>query len=139
MAIKLMGVEDSPSTTQDFVMINNPVFFVRNAADYVDLATEASPVKFFFSLNPFHLRLHELFVALTITRHKTRNPLDLRYFSTTPYRCGAIAAKFSARPAGGPSPFTAADGPDFLHDNLASHLAADALGGRRRRTGNNAL
>jgi len=51
MAIKLMGVEHSESGTQDFVMINHPVFLVRNAADYVEFQkalSEGSPVKFFF-------------------------------------------------------------------------------------------
>ena len=64
MAVKLMGVEESPSTTQDFIMINHPVFFVRNANDYVELteavAKTGAPTKFFFpGLNPFHFRLHE--------------------------------------------------------------------------------
>ena len=49
MAIKLMGVERSDSGTQDFVMINHPVFFVRNAADYVEFQkalSEDNSVKF---------------------------------------------------------------------------------------------
>jgi hypothetical protein len=124
MAIKLMGVAQSPSTTQDFVMINHPAFFVRNAADYVELQTAPSPVRFFFpSLNPFRFRLHEGMVALTIAGHKVRNALNVRYWSMTPYRFGEGACKFSARPAGIPSPFVAADSPDFLRANLARHLA----------------
>jgi catalase len=122
MAIKLMGVTQSPSTTQDFVMINHPVFFVRSAADYVEL--QESPLRFFFpGFNPFRFRLHEGLMALGIALHRVRNPLNIRYFSMTPYRFGASACKFSARPAGTPSPFVAADTPDFLHANLARHLA----------------
>jgi hypothetical protein len=124
MAIKLMDVEGSPSTTQDFVMINHPVFFVRNAADYVDLETASSQTRFFFpSLNPFRFRLHELMAALALAGQKVQNPLSLRYWSATPYRLGGDACKYSARPAGAPSPFTATDTPNFLHDNLARHLA----------------
>jgi hypothetical protein len=124
MAIKLMGVADSPSTTQDFVMINYPAFFVRNAADYVQLETAKSPVRFFFpGLNPFKFRLHEARMALSTALGKARNPLNIRYWSMTPYRYGEAACKFSARPAGGLSPFVARDGPDFLHANLARHLA----------------
>lgn len=124
MAIKLMGVTRSPSTTQDFVMINHPAFFVRNAADYVELQTGSSPVRFFFpGFNPFRFRLHEGLVALAIALQKVSNPLNIRYFSMTPYRFGAGACKFSARPAGVPSPFVARDTPDFLHANLARHLA----------------
>jgi len=124
MAVKLMDVAQSPSTTQDFVMLNHPVFFVRNAADYVDLETASSQARFFFpSLNPFGFRLHELMAALALAGQKVRNPLSPRYWSMTPYRLGDGACKFSARPAGAPSPFTATGTPNFLHDNLARHLA----------------
>ena len=123
MAIKLMNVAESPSTTQDFLMINHPAFFVRNAADYVDLQT-AGPVRFFFpSFNPFRFRLHELMVALGLAFQKVRNPLNIRYWSMTPCRFGDGACKFSARPTGTLSPFTSVDSPDFLHANLAAQLS----------------
>jgi hypothetical protein len=124
MAIKLVGVQQSPSTTQDFVMINNPSFFVRNAADYVDFQLASSPTHFFFpSINPFRFRLHELVAAWAITRQRVLNPLNSRYWSMTPYRLGGGAIKFSARPAGLPSSFVTTDSPNFLHDNLARQLA----------------
>jgi hypothetical protein len=124
MAIKLMDVAQSPSTTQDFVMIANPAFFVRNAADYVKFQTASSPLRFFFpGFNPFRFRLHEGLVALAIAFRKARNPLNVRYWSMTPYALGDTAIKFSARPAGPASPFVATDSPNFLHDNLAKHLA----------------
>lgn len=125
MAIKLMGVTQSPSTTQDFVMINHPVFFVRNAADYGDFQkTASSPLRFYFpGFNPLHFRLHELFVTRAMTKHTVVNPLNTRYFSMSPYCFGDGACKFSARPAGALSSFTATDSPDFLHVNLARHLA----------------
>jgi hypothetical protein len=50
------------------------------------------------------------------------NPLNIRYWSMTPYCFGSAAAKFSARPAGAASPFTATQSPDYLHDNLVLHL-----------------
>jgi hypothetical protein len=124
MAIKLMGVAQSPSTTQDFVMVNNPAFFVRNASDYVVFQTASSPLRFFFpSLNPFRFRLHELFVARAITKRVVLNPLNSRYWSMTPYRLGEIAIKYSARPAGALSKYIRTDSPNFLHDNLARQLA----------------
>jgi hypothetical protein len=123
MAIKVMGVAASPSGTQDFVMINAPTFFVRNAADYVELNAVDSPLKFFFpGLNPFRFRLHEFAVALGITRRKVSNPLNVQYWSTTPYLFGDAAMKFSARPVGALSPFEESAAPDFLHDNLVSAL-----------------
>ncbi len=108
MAIKLMDVGASPSTTQDFILINNPVFMVRNAIDYVDLQTKGLLYFFFPSLNPLRWRLHELMVTIAIFTNKALNPLNLRYWSMTPYRFGGdTACKFSTRPAGEPSLFNA--------------------------------
>jgi hypothetical protein len=127
MAIKLMGVEQSESGTQDFVMINHPVFLVRNAADYVEFQkalSEDSPVQFFFpGLNPFNFRLHEFGIAIAIRSTKVANPLDSRYWSTTPYLFGDAEMKFSARHCGPASPFIETTSPDFLRENMQKHLA----------------
>jgi hypothetical protein len=124
MAIKLMGVSASPSTTQDFIMINNPVFMVRNAIDYVDLQTKGLMYFFFPGLNPLRWRLHELMVTIAIFTNKALNPLSLRYWSMTPYRFGGdTACKFSARPEGELSPFTQKATSNFLRDNMAAQLA----------------
>jgi hypothetical protein len=122
MAIKLMGVAQSPATTQDFVMIDYPAFFVRNAPDYVDLQ-KFGPLRFLFpSFNPFRFRLHEALVALALAFQRVRNVLNIRYWSMAPYCFGQSACKFSARPVG-TSPFVAADAPDFLRANLVRHLS----------------
>jgi Catalase len=124
MAIKLMRVAQSPSTTQDFVMINYPAFFVRNATDYVDFQIASSPLRFFFpGFNPFRFRLHELRVANAIRNQTVFNPLNIRYWSMTAYRFGDSVCKFSARLAGAPSQFTATDSRDFLRANMVRHLA----------------
>ncbi len=127
MAIKLEGVEHSKTGTQDWVMINHPVFFVRNAADYVAFQkalTEESPLKFFFpGLNPFDFRLHELGIVNAIKNKTVTNPLDARYWSMTPYRLGDTAMKFSARPCGAASQYIATSTPDFLRDNMQKQLA----------------
>lgn len=128
MAVKVMGVAASRSGTQDFIMINNPAFFVRNAADYVAFNADPNPQRFFFpSWNPFAWRFHELFVAIGITRRQVSNPLNVQYWSMTPYLLGEAAMKFSARPVGTPAPFEDRSTPDFLHDNLVKALGqADA-------------
>jgi hypothetical protein len=123
MAVKVMGVEDSPSTTQDLVMINAPAFFVRNAADYVAFEAAANPLAFFFpGLDPFRWRLHELLAARAIAGRKVFNVLNSRYWSMTPYGLGEAACKYSASPAGA-SPFQSTEVPDFLRENLVRHLA----------------
>ncbi|NOT84411.1 MAG: catalase family protein [Methylococcaceae bacterium] len=126
MAIKLKGVEHSKSGTQDWVMINHPVFFVRNAADYVEfqkaLATD-SPLKFFFpSFNPFDFRLHELGIVNAIKNKTVANPLDAQYWSMTPYRLGDTAMKFSAHPCSAASQYSETTAPNFLRDNMQKQL-----------------
>lgn len=132
MAIKLMGVESSQSGTQDFLMINHPVFFVRNAADYVEFQKAVSQDainKFFFpGLNPLNFRLHELATAIAIRSKKVDNPLDIQYWSATPYHFGDnTAMKFSVRPCGKPNQSLSAEttAPDFLRENMQKHLAYD--------------
>ena len=123
MAIKVLGVEASRSTTQDFIMINNPTFFVRDAADYVAFQSASNPLRFFFpSWNPFRIRLRELLVARAITAQKVANPLDVRYWSMTPYLWGDRACKFSARPSDNKLRFGDTSAPDFLRDNLRAQL-----------------
>ncbi|WP_020175147.1 catalase family protein [Methyloferula stellata] len=126
MAIKLMGVEGSSSGTQDFLMINNPTLFVRDAIDYVAFqgATD-HPLRFFFpSWNPFTFRLRELWVMRAIISQTVTNMLNIRYWSVTPYLYGDIPCKFSAKPAGPAFAFNETVGPNFLRDNLAKSLNA---------------
>jgi Catalase len=129
MAIKLMGVEESDSGTQDFVMINHPVFFVRNAADYVEFQkslSEGSLVKFFFpSLNPFNFRLHEYGIANEIMEKEVVNPLITRYWSTTPSLFGNTAMKFSSRSCNATSPSVENSTPNFLRENMQKQLNQD--------------
>jgi prostaglandin-endoperoxide synthase 2 len=125
MAIKIMNVPKSRSNTQDFVMINNPVFFVRNASDYVAFQSATNPLRFFLpGWNPFRFRVHEFFAANGITRRVVSNPLNAQYYSMTPYLLGDQACKFSCRPVGDPSPFVNRSSVNFLHDNLVAALAS---------------
>jgi hypothetical protein len=133
MAIKLVGVPgpklaEDEKATQDFLLINSPVFFVRNAADYVELSkanAAGKPFSFFLGWNPFHWRLHELGAALGLLFFKkTLNPLDIRYWSLTSYLLGdAGPVKYSARPcATAPAEKPDKKNPDFLRDAMAARL-----------------
>ena len=127
MAIKLMGVTLSASGTQDFIMINHPVFLVRNAEDYVEFEKAIladKPSQFFFpGWNPFKFRFHEFGIANAIRNKKVANPLSIQYWSATPYLFGSTAMKFSARPCGGSSSFIETGSPDFLRENMSKQLA----------------
>lgn len=127
MAIKLMGIEHSQSGTQDFVMINHPVFFVKNAVDYVEFQKALvadNPIKFFFpGFNPLNFHLHELATVIAIRNKKTNNPLDIQYWSATPYRFGDTAMKFSARPCNKAHSLSdETTSPDFLRENMQKYL-----------------
>jgi hypothetical protein len=123
MAVKIMQVWKSRSGTQDFITINNPAFFVRNAADYVEFQAASNPMGFFFpGWNPLRFRLHELFAAMAITRKKVSNPLNIQYWSMTPYLFGNVPCKYSIRPVSPLSALTDRTGPNFLGDNLVKAL-----------------
>lgn len=132
MAVKLMGVPGDKlgdeKGTQDFLMITGPVFFVRNAADYVEFTQAAAagkPMKFFFrGWNPFRWRLHELKAALNLLHRRTSNPLHARYWSVAPFLMGDSGpAKFSARPCAKARAGTSdARDPNFLRTAMAAQL-----------------
>ena len=108
MAIKLMGVDgpkllDDERETQDFVMANNPSFFVDDLLRYRN-----SLVKFHSGgyLRQFlaipQLKWREIVRAFKVNGTWIINPLYCQYWSMTPYRlgidAGRMAIKFSARP-----------------------------------------
>jgi len=133
MAIKLLDapgpkLADDEKATQDFLLINAPFFFVRNAADYVDFTKAAAadkPLSFFFrGFNIFRWRLHELHNAMVLIGKKTADPLAIRYWSVTPYLLGETGpVKYSARPC---APVAAAKpdkkNPNFLRDAMSARL-----------------
>lgn len=140
MSIKLLGVEgakilssERDATTQDFIVANNPVFFCRNATDYVVLAQRASDGKltrfFFPSANPAAWHLRELLNMLVATQKKVVNPLAIRYWSQTPFALGPHAVKYSAKPQGkaaGREPELV--GRDLLEDAMVRQLdSGDAV------------
>ncbi len=133
MAIKLLGapgpkLADDEKAAQDFLLIDSPVFFVRNAADYVEFSEAVAakkPASFFMrGFNPFRWRFHELRAALAILRKKPADPLDLRYWSATPYLLGdAGPVKYSARPcAAAPAGKPDGKNPNFLRDAMSARL-----------------
>ena len=108
MAVKLTGISGDKileaeriAQTQDFLMINHPVFFVENAKNYVDFSTQSakgSPFFYFIGFNPFKWHLNGLSIAKSIQKKVTGNPLKIRYWSMTPYFLGHTPVKFSAKP-----------------------------------------
>jgi hypothetical protein len=131
MAVKLLGVEgernlteaDDEKTSQDFVMVNHPVFFVRNAAKYVAFqqALQSDRVMLWV-FNPVRF-FHEGLIGLSILRQTMVNPLDATYFSMVPYKLGPTQIKFRTKPCDGSTFDSSSDTPNRLAENLRASLS----------------
>lgn len=138
MAVKLLGVEGEKvleteryAKSHDFVMVDNPVFFVRNVADYVPfmndfrrLNTPGFSLGKLISLGKVALSPDYKFRMLREAMSKTPDsPLRSQYWSTTPSKLGPGAMKFSARPVldGTPAP-PRTRSKNMLREAMAAHL-----------------
>jgi len=133
MAIKLTGVpgkkllaDEIDMQTQDFVMINYPVFFIRNVADYVPFTALSLQGKSdqFLAAHP-----HEKAIVNAISGQPVGAMFEQRYFSMSPYLLGGRYIKFSARPVDCKTsaplsrPATAAPtDPNYLRDGMIAWL-----------------
>lgn len=130
MAIKLLGVEgeklvesEKDATTQDFVMINFPTFFVRNLKDYELLHQEMlkGQLEKFFETRPTELK-----AIMSMRSQPIFNPVQVRYFSQTPYLLGPNAIKFSAAPISrNTNRQPEKMGPDFLREVMKKQVGSE--------------
>ncbi len=108
MAVKLMGVSGQKlvadeQATQDFILINHPVFFVddpQRYAAFFQRLNSSNPLARL--LAPLALGIRGMLIAREIGASRIANPLFERYFTMVPYRLGddpsKQAVKYSARP-----------------------------------------
>jgi hypothetical protein len=144
MAIKLLDVPgerfegDDWQTAQDFVLIDDELFFTgdlaryeainRIIADRVDNALDETPLRFILTLiTGVRLKLLEEGRVLerlqAVADQRPASPLTTNYWSTTPYRLGREAVKYMAVcPAPRQQPVAGAD-PSYLRAILAAELA----------------
>lgn len=131
MAVKLLDVAgernisetDDETSSQDFVMVNHPVFFVRNAEKYVGFQKALQSNVFLWVFNPVRF-FHEGLIGLSILMTKMVNPLDATYFSMVPSKLGTTQMKFRATPCAGSQFRSPSDTRDRLRENLAASLSA---------------
>lgn len=108
MAIKILDVagtklleDENQASTQDFIMINHPVFFANEPKSYLQLITDINGNLFQKALIPFALGFKGTKIALQTASSKIPNPMQTRYFSMVPYQLGTgtnrLAVKYSAR------------------------------------------
>ena len=136
MALKLMEINGQPleqsepgSATQDFLMANTPVFFVRNMPDYNYFVANPENLKTFFfpDRNPFNWRIKEIFAGKRVLSAPPASLLDPTYYSITPYKLGSHNIKFSARPCDKRADreliIDETTGADFLREQLQEELS----------------
>jgi hypothetical protein len=140
MAIKVLGVpgkklldDEAHATTQDFVMINHPVFFATDPVRYLRFMNDANSDHFYRKLLiPFDLGAKGTRIALETRSSKISNPLQTRYWSMVPYQLGTgperQAVKYSVRPCSTVvDPMPKEPSHDFLRAALRDTLqSADA-------------
>jgi hypothetical protein len=134
-AIKIMGVKgerfqthNNEKETQDFVLLSYPSMplgTVKLFHDAVYYSIKWSPLVFLARLvvsGDFHI-INEL----RKTRQNQTSPLDIRYWSTTPYLCGTdLIVKYSLVPTSrikSPLPPKLTD--HYLTENMEKHLTAN--------------
>jgi hypothetical protein len=103
MAIKLMGVpgrklleQEEDEQTQDFIVISTNIFVTKDVQQFDGLVKALTggflPIAWYFLI---HWRVG---LNLFKSMKKFANPLQMRYWSTTPYLFGTNAVKYSAIP-----------------------------------------
>lgn len=108
MAIKILDVagkklleDEDQASTQDFILINHPVFFANEPKRYLSLVSDVSGGFFSKALIPFALGIKGTLIAMEATRSTIPNPVQTRYWSAVPYQLGIgadrVAVKYSAR------------------------------------------
>lgn len=134
MAIKLMGVEgkkllaeELEAQTQDFLMIDYPVFFADTAKNYLSFTRDQQDgdiLKYFVGIrNPETWHLKGAEIARAITKVDVVNPLETRYWSMAPYLLGERAVKYSAKPCEvHKGEYKKSDAYNFLADNMETNL-----------------
>lgn len=116
MAIKVLGVsgemiqfDEERGPTQDFVMINHPVFFARNVKDYLrveqvlaksddNLVATVQGAITGGNWNPLHWHWREMLTVAQIAGHLPTHPASNTYFSIAPFRHGKYVAKYRMKP-----------------------------------------
>lgn len=139
MAIKLLDVpgkkileNEEHAATQDFVMINHPIFFTNDPHTYLTLIQKASGNLLTKLTIPFNLGLRGTQLFKELNSGKISNPLQIRYYSASAFQLGTgpgrQAVKFSVEPVSDVvDPMPENPGHDFLREMMLKTLKNDAV------------
>jgi catalase len=141
MAIKLMNIPgdkvlDDETGTQDFILVNHPVFFLPDVQGYINFATfkklktqletggNLEPEQS-AALKQLKETLEPSFAIVKAMNGKiVGNPLLFQYWSTTPYKFGSHKIKFLVKPHKPEQPPTTAksDSPNYLREAIVKYF-----------------
>lgn len=133
MAIKLLSVPgqkllpyEREALTQDFILVNTPVFFQADMAGYLTFVERlADPSPLVRASIPIALGLESSLVAFRMASSKIGNPLSERYWSSVPYQLGTKpkqAVKYSAIPHSPQMRIPEPAAPDYLRQSMIKRL-----------------
>jgi hypothetical protein len=112
---------DADADCQDFVLLDHPLFFTPNVASLVAFSEKKKSLMLDQHLKGKALgqALNEFFPSemrlLEGRKKHIASPLGEEYFSTTPYKLGETAVKYSAKPE---------RSKDYLRDVLVAQLSS---------------
>lgn len=126
-SIKLSNIEGQSlwgnDGTQDFIFNSYPALFVSTPEQFLSfIRARQEDKKMRFFLNPFDPHLKSLWIVYK-ARDKHNSPLDVRYWSTVPFKLGDNAVKYSVKPCSKISTDKpVSPGENQLRSGLKAHL-----------------
>src|SRR5712692_658478 len=135
MSMKVLDVpgeklleSERQDTTQDFIMMSHPAFFLKDPSNVLSFFREVGSKSTLSKAKiPISLGIQGTAVLLKINSKKISNPLQTRYWSPVPYQLGIgpdrQVIKFSARPCTPTEdPIPNKPGPNFLREAMRNTL-----------------
>ncbi len=115
--------------TQDFIFNSYPALFVATPEDFLSfIRARQDDKKIRFFINPFDSHLKALWIVFK-AREKHLSPLDIRYWSTVPFRLGKggeQVVKYSVTPCSNYTTTKVVNaGENQLRGAIAAHLQQD--------------
>jgi hypothetical protein len=123
MAVKIIGVDGSPTGNHDLVMMDDERFFSKDGENYLPM-TEAL-LGGGAALGKFLIMHPRQATVLLTSRHPSKSPLQSAYFSSTPYKLGSHSSRFTMQPCDvnnvyNSLPDSNSASPNYLRERLAT-------------------
>lgn len=129
-AIKMLGIEGTPTRTQDFLFITSPRFFIKDITHYPGFLKSSGDGRLGFVWNLLtNMSLEEKQVIVHRLGLKVSNLLESPEYSAVPYSYGSETVKYAVAPCGTTPPTTPESrppprdaSPDYLEEAMSATL-----------------